>query len=213
MRVAARQLVRDVVQRATRGRLLWRAGSASRRVALTFDDGPHALTARYLDVLAARRVAATFFVMGYYVEKQPAVIGEYLRGGHQLASHGYYHRRFTRQRPDQLLDHLGRTERALGPQREGRWVRPPHGSLGPIDGTALLAAGYTVALWSFDSRDHERAAPEVIAARCGPDKVSPGDVILFHEGQEETLAALPAIIDALRGGGYELVTMADLFGR
>ena len=38
-------------------------------------------------------------------------------------------------------------------------------------------------------------------------------VLLFHEGQATTLAALPRVVDALRDGGFELVTMADLTAR
>jgi len=85
--------------------------------------------------------------------------------------------------------------------------------MGPLDLTTMLAGGYTVGMWSLDSKDHDGSAPDVIAARCAPAKVRAGDVILFHEGQEQTLAALPAVIDGLRGAGFELVTMADLFAR
>jgi peptidoglycan/xylan/chitin deacetylase (PgdA/CDA1 family) len=210
---AGRQLVRDAVQRVTGGRVVWHGPGEPRRVAITFDDGPHPLTERFLACLATAGAPATFFLMGYYVERRPDVVAEYLRGGHQVAGHGYYHKRFTRLRPDQLVDQLRLTERALGPVPHGRWVRPPHGSLGPVDAATMLARGYTVAMWSFDSRDHDGAAADVLVERCAPTNVRPGDVLLFHETEETTLAALPRIIDALRADGYELVTMADLLAR
>ncbi len=213
MKARVKQLAREVVQRATRGRIVWRGPADARRVALTFDDGPHAMTERYLACLASLGAPATFFVMGYYVERRPDVVAEYLRGGHQVAGHGYYHKRFTRLSPGALRDQLARTEAALGPVPHGRWVRPPHGSLGPVDGATMLASGYTVAMWSFDSRDHDGAAADVLAARCAPARCRPGDVLLFHEGQATTLAALPRVVDALRDGGFELVTMADLTAR
>ncbi len=213
VRDRAKQHLRVILQRMTRGRMLWRGPAHLRRVALTFDDGPHLLTPRYLDVLGRAGVPATFFLTGLFAENQPAMVAEYLRGGHQLASHGFHHTRFTRLRPDQLRDELSRTARALGPLPQGRWVRPPHGSFGPVDVTTLLVSGYTVGMWSLDSRDYDGSTPAVIAARCAPAHVQPGEVILFHEGQEDTLAALPVVIDELRGAGYELVTMADLFAR
>lgn len=209
----AKPVLRRALQRGTRERMVWRGPADRRRIALTFDDGPDELTPQYLEVLAGLGVPATFFCMGYYVERMPALVAEYLRGGHQLGGHGYFHKRFTRLRPDQLRDQLRRTTRALGPQATGHWVRPPHGSLGPVDITTMLASGYTVGMWSLDSGDHTGAAPATIAATCAPDRVAPGEVILFHEGQEETLAALPAIVAGLHGAGYELVTMADLFAR
>jgi peptidoglycan/xylan/chitin deacetylase (PgdA/CDA1 family) len=213
MALAARKVAQEAVQRATRGRIVWRGPSDARRIALTFDDGPHALTEPYLTCLAALGAPATFFVMGYYVEKRPAIVAEYLRGGHQVAGHGYYHKRFTRLRPDQLLAQLARSERAFGPLPHGKWVRPPHGSLGPVDGATMLAAGYTVAMWSLDSKDHDGAPADVLVERCTPARCRPGDVVLFHEGEATTLAALPRIIEALRADGYELVTLADLLAR
>jgi peptidoglycan/xylan/chitin deacetylase (PgdA/CDA1 family) len=213
VRARVKQVIQNALQRGSAGRVVWRGPAERRRVALTFDDGPHAMTPRYLETLARLDVPATFFIMGVYVERDPSVVAEYLRGGHQVGGHGYYHKRFTRTRPDELVDHLRRTSRALGPVPHGHWVRPPHGSLGPVDLATMLATGYTVAMWSHDSRDHDRAAPEVIAERCAPSRLRPGDVVLFHEGQEETLAALPRIVGALHDAGYELVTMADLFAR
>src|SRR5688500_16920520 len=101
MDVAAKLVAQRAVQRVTRGRIVWRGPDDERRIAITFDDGPHAMTERYLQCLASLGAPATFFVMGLYVEKRPSVVAEYLRGGHQVAGHGYYHKRFTRLRPDQ----------------------------------------------------------------------------------------------------------------
>jgi peptidoglycan/xylan/chitin deacetylase (PgdA/CDA1 family) len=213
MPVAAKQLAQDTVQRVTRGRIVWRGPADVRRVAITFDDGPHAMTERYLACLAELGVPATFFVMGYYVERRPDIVGAYVRGGHQIAGHGYYHKRFTRMRPHALFDHLTLTDKLLGAVPQRRWVRPPHGALGPVDAAAMMALGFTVAMWSFDSRDHDGASADTLVERCSPANVRPGDVLLFHEGEETTLAALPRIVDALRRDGYELVTMADLVAR
>lgn len=210
LRELAKQAARPVLQRVSGGRLVWRGPASPRRAALTFDDGPHALTARYLDLLADHGVAATFFVMGKWMEEQPGRVAQYLRGGHQLAGHGYYHQRFTKMRPRALRTELARMAHAIAPMPHGRWVRPPHGTIGPLDVPTMLALGYTVALWSLDSRDHDGSPADVIVERCAPARVTPGEVLLFHEGQETTLAALPTIIARLRDDGYELVTMADL---
>lgn len=213
MRRRVKQWIRAAVQRGTADRVVWRGPPEPRRIAITFDDGPHAMTPRYLEALARLGVPATFFLMGQFVDNRPELVSEYLRGGHQIGGHGYMHKRFTRLRPDQLVDQLRRTAKALGPVPHGSWVRPPHGSLGPVDLTTMLGCGYTVAMWSLDSRDHDGASAEVIAARCAPSRVQPGDIILFHEGQEETLAALPQVVAGLQDAGFELVTMADLFAR
>jgi peptidoglycan/xylan/chitin deacetylase (PgdA/CDA1 family) len=206
-----RRSVENALQRVPGGRLIWRGPSDVPRVALTFDDGPDELTGRYLDVLDRYGVAATFFVMGDLTEQRPGAIAEYLRRGHQVGSHGYDHTKFSKLRPWQVRAQLTRTQQAIGPVPQGRlWVRPPYGAMGPVDMAAMLAQGHVIAMWSVDSRDYEPAAPAEIAARCAPTLVENGDVLLFHEGHEGTLAALPEIIEGLIGKGFELVTMADL---
>ncbi len=206
-----RTSVTGALQRLPGGRMVWRGTPHLRRVALTFDDGPDDRTPRYLEILERYGVAATFFVMGDLTEARPGAIAEYLRRGHQVGGHGYDHQRFTAISARALWSQLARTGRAIGPVPQGRmWVRPPYGAMGPIEAATMLAAGFVIGMWSLDSQDYEPAEPATIAARCSPARVRPGDVLLFHEGHDWTLAALPTVIEALLGDGYELVTMADL---
>ena len=194
--------------------LLRRGPAASRRVALTFDDGPDAMTSRYLDVLDDLGVPATFFLIGEAAAKHPDLVREYLRRGHQVASHGYDHTRFTKLSRRALIEQCERTDQAIGGQTTGRsWVRPPHGSVDAKSLVTLRAAGYVVALWSIDSCDYGDKDPGTLAETCSPAHVTGGDVLLFHEGQEWTLAALPAIVAGLHASGLECVTMHDLFAR
>ena len=135
-----------------------------------------------------------------------------MRRGHHIASHGYDHTRFTELGRKALLDQCRKTDRVLGAQLEGRaWVRPPHGAVDASGLLLLRAAGYTVALWSVDSKDYEDRDPNIVASRCTADKVRAGDVLLFHEGQQWTLDALPRIVDSLRQAGFEFATMHDLY--
>ncbi len=192
--------------------VLRRGPAHARRVALTFDDGPDHLTGRYLEVLDQLGVPATFFLLGASVVALPDTVREYLRRGHQIASHGYDHKRFTKLSRRALLDQCARTEQALGGQPTGRpWVRPPHGSMDTSSLVTLLGAGYTVAMWTLDACDYADRDPASLARRCAPENVSPGEVLLFHEGQSWTLEALPRIVAALHDDGYECVTMHDLF--
>lgn len=194
-------------------RVLVRGPRSRRRVALTFDDGPQPSTLELLDVLDRLGVPATFFIMGDLTESRPEVVREYVRRGHQVGSHGYNHHRFPRLLPDELAAQLAATDLAIGPQVQGKWVRPPYGAIDLRSLARLMSTGYTVALWSFDSQDYEERDPEAIVARCHPSAIAPGEVLLFHEGMPATVAALPRVVAALAENGYECVTMADLFAR
>jgi len=211
--MSVRSLVKNAVLDNVPG-VLRRGPANQKRVALTFDDGPDDLTLKYLDVLDDLGVPATFFVAGELAIPRPDLVREYIRRGHQLANHGFDHQSFPTMSRRDLLDQVRRTDHAIGGQVTGRpWVRPPHGALDAASLLTLRAAGYVIALWTLDSKDYGDKDPAKLAATCGPDNISGGEVLLFHEGQQWTLDALPRIVTALHASGYECVTMHDLFAR
>src|SRR5579871_5216189 len=115
MELSVRSFVKNVLFDRVPG-LVRRGPLANRRVALTFDDGPDARTAEYLDALDELAVPATFFVCGANAAARPELVREYVRRGHQVGGHGYDHTRFTKLSPRELLDQCARTDRAIGGQ-------------------------------------------------------------------------------------------------
>src|SRR5215470_4883360 len=64
-----------------------------RRIALTFDDGPHPIhTPALLDALAELGAPATFFLVGRGVEAHPELVARIASEGHELGNHTYAHR-------------------------------------------------------------------------------------------------------------------------
>jgi peptidoglycan/xylan/chitin deacetylase (PgdA/CDA1 family) len=205
------RLKRTVYNLMPASRVVRRGPSGVRRVAITFDDGPDHMTDEYLTVLDRIGVPATFFLVGEHCAQRPALVNEYVRRGHQIAAHGYDHTRFPDLATRALREQLARTDDVLGPQPTQRpWIRPPYGAMSARVMGTMLAGGYFIALWSLDSLDYATKDVDQLVARCAPDKVSPGEILLFHEGQRWTLDAIPRIVDALRADGYDCVTMADL---
>jgi peptidoglycan/xylan/chitin deacetylase (PgdA/CDA1 family) len=206
---SVRAVVKNAVFDAFPG-VLRRGGTTANRVALTFDDGPDHMTEHYLDLLDDLGVPATFFLIGGRAANHPELVREYLRRGHQIAGHGFDHKRFNQLSRRALLDQCARTDDALGGQLNGRpWVRPPHGSLDAPSLVNLVTSGYTVAMWSLDSFDYNTTDPVQLAEQCAG--ITAGDVVLFHEGQQWTLDALPRIVATVHAAGLECVTMYDLF--
>jgi peptidoglycan/xylan/chitin deacetylase (PgdA/CDA1 family) len=206
---SVRAFVKNAVYDAFPG-VLRRGPALGNRVALTFDDGPDHMTERYLTLLDKLGVPATFFLIGGRAADRPDLVREYLRRGHQVAGHGFDHTRFNKLNRRSLLEQCARTDSALGGQISGRpWVRPPHGALDASSLINLVTTGYTVAMWSIDSYDYDTNDPAQIVEHCA--QATAGDVVLFHEGQQWTLDALPGVVAALHAAGLECVTMHDLF--
>ena len=114
--------VRSFVKNAVLDRIpgVLRKGPAdSKRVALTFDDGPDRMTGKYLELLDDLGVPATFFVCGERAVEHPDLIREYLRRGHQVANHGFDHESFPK---------LSRRALRARSRRLGRRAAVPRGS-------------------------------------------------------------------------------------
>ena len=181
-----------------------------RRIALTFDDGPSTMSARYLDVLARLGVRATFFLVGENAARAPGMVREYVRRGHDVGAHGWSHSSFRGMSRERLADELSRTAAALPPARGRPMVRPPFGRLSLVSLYRLAAAGYTTVHWSVDSDDCRTTDARVVQWKLAPERLASGDVVLLHEEQPWTLEALPGIVRALRAAGWELVTVREL---
>jgi peptidoglycan/xylan/chitin deacetylase (PgdA/CDA1 family) len=192
--------------------VLVRRGSAhGRRVALTFDDGPHDLSDAYLDVLDRFGARVTFFVVGENCSGRREALLRMVARGHEVAGHGFTHTAFPKLDAPTLRGELERTAALLPPARTLRpLVRPPHGATS-LRSLALCARdGYTTVLWSRDSDDCRTRSPAEVAARVAPDALAPGEIVLMHEGQEWTLDALPHILEALAGQGWKAVPVGEL---
>lgn len=210
-----RLLRRDVLPVLVPERLaILRGPAGSRKVALTFDDGPDWMTERYLDLLDELGVRATFFLIGKQVAAQPQLTRAYLRRGHELLGHGYTHRRFPALSDAALSEELRQTAALLPPSIGGtQLVRPPKGSLDARSLLRLQREGFTPVMWSMDSLDYKLSDADAVLARLRREPPGGGEILLLHEGQSWTLEALPGLVQLLRARGLEPVTLSELLGR
>jgi peptidoglycan/xylan/chitin deacetylase (PgdA/CDA1 family) len=204
--------LKALAARAIPDRVLVKRGApGARRVALTFDDGPHEMTDAYLDLLDRYDARATFFVVGTACEKHPDAVLRIVARGHEVAGHGFTHTAFPRMTVPALRDELARTAALMPPAPTGRpLVRPPYGATSLRSLAVSAQAGYTTVLWSRDSDDCRTMVPDDVAARLSPAALTPGEIVLLHEGQDWTLAALPRALEALAAEGWQTVTVGDI---
>jgi peptidoglycan/xylan/chitin deacetylase (PgdA/CDA1 family) len=207
------RVAKNLVSHAVPQSILVTRGKPRRKnqVALTFDDGPDEMTRDYLDCLAQLGARATFFLIGENAKKHPDLVLEYVRAGHEVAGHGYTHRVFPELAPAVLVDELERTADLLPASIAPRpLVRPPQGRVTPQAIARVAAAGFTSVLWSLDSDDCRTDDPDVVVERV--NEATGGEIILLHELQPWTLAAVPRIVENLRRSGFEFVTVGELLG-
>lgn len=184
---------------------------SSRRIALTFDDGPGPLTSAYLEALERASARASFFLIGEKCPGHEREIAAATERGHDVAGHGWSHTAFPELTRRAIEDELARTQAHLPPSRGGtRMVRPPFGRMTPRSLLASFQAGYTSAMWSFDPLDWQATSANEVVRAVDPAKLEAGDILLLHEERRATLEALPTIIARLRDAGFELVSVSQL---
>lgn len=182
-------------------------------VAITFDDGPHPQnTPRLLDILRARNVKATFYVIGRSVDLHPGVVRRTVAEGHEIGNHSHTHRLMSQLGDSEVRNEMQRCEDAIGRAAgvRPRTMRPPYGGLNQRQRELVHAEfGYPTILWSVDPLDWKRPGPSVVAQRM-ISGASPGGILLAHDLHSQTVDAMPATIDGLLRQGYKFVTVSQL---
>ena len=185
-------------------------------VALTFDDGPHpAGTPAVLEVLAAARAPATFFLVGEQVERQPSLAAEIVAEGHDIALHCRRHRNLLRLTPRQIRDDLDRAAATIADAtgRAPLLHRPPYGIFSASGLRIVRRRGWEPLLWSRWGRDWAASATAGSIAARATRRLSAGDVILLHDSDaysspdswRRTVASLPLILERLADVGLPAV--------
>jgi len=184
-------------------------------VALTFDDGPGAVTAAVLDVLGRHGARATFNVLGERIAGREQPLVRAVRDGHEIGVHGWSH-----------ADHRGRPlARARAAARAAAVVeavcgvephvfRPPFGLTNRRLELAAAWYGLRTVLWDVDPRDFEEPGADAIYERTLA-ALRPGSIVLLHDDRPElapTADALDRLLAELRRRSWAAVTTTALLG-
>ncbi|MGH8101596.1 MAG: polysaccharide deacetylase family protein [Chthoniobacterales bacterium] len=182
-------------------------------IAMTFDDGPSAmLTPKLLDLLAARQIKATFFVIGQNVAEHPEIVARALREGHEIGNHSWSHPYLARLSDDAVRSQLKRTDEAImnAAGIHPRLLRPPYGSITARQERWIHDEfGYEIILWDVDPLDWKRPGPTVIANRILKNTRA-GSIVLSHDIHPGTIEAMPATLAGLQDKGFKFVTVSEL---
>ena len=191
------------------------AAGCGKRIAITFDDGPHPRkTAEILDLLAERSVRATFFVVGENAKLYPDLLMRQVAEGHEIGNHTYHHKPLKKCKDGEGKREITETSEAIKSITGKAPVlfRPPEGSYSPSTVELARACGCDVVLWNVDTRDWALAGTEEIVSNVKKN-VRNGSIILFHDFTRDgshTLDALKILLPYLLSEGYEFVTVSEL---
>jgi peptidoglycan-N-acetylglucosamine deacetylase len=207
-----------------------RAGYQKGLVALSFDDGPDPeWTPQILDILKAKHVPATFFVIGENAMPHPFLLNRIIDEGSEIGNHSFTHPNLAQVSAEGTRLELNSTRRLVEAYtgRSLRLFRAPYfGDAEPTTANEIVPAlvaqqdGYTNVGLHVDPDDWKRPGVAQIV-KAALDQVqtdnpeTAGQIVLLHDGggdRAQTVAALPQIIDGLRAKGYQFVPVSQLAG-
>ena len=179
-------------------------------VALTFDDGPHAVyTDQILDILEKNGAVATFFEVARNLPKAPDAVRRAAAMGCEVGSHSYRHADLGKMDKDgQLADQAAADalfQEVLG--TTPTLLRPPYGSMNK---TLKTTCGRSIVTWTIDPEDWLCKNADTVVSRVKGESRLDGQVILLHSIYPSTVEATKTLVPWLQEQGYQLVTISEL---
>jgi peptidoglycan-N-acetylglucosamine deacetylase len=182
-------------------------------IALTFDDGPGAVTTTILDVLRDHDARATFNVLGERIAGREGYLRRAVSEGHEIGVHGWRHGDH-RDHPLARARDVARTAAAIARVTgiEPRLFRPPFGFTNRRLQLAVARYRLRTLLWDVDPRDYEQPVAQIIYDRVVA-AIRPGSIVLLHDDRAElrpTAEAVDRLLHELRRRPWHAVTASQL---
>lgn len=179
----------------------WNA-AATKKVWLTFDDGPHGTyTNQILSTLATAGAKATFFMVGVQVKAYSSVAKRVFDAGHRVGNHTWSHKNLTTLAEGAIREEIRKADEVLAPYLGSEKIlRQPYGATNALVDKVIRDLGYRSVLWTVDTKDWHADYQPTRWMDYGLDQVEAKDhcVILMHDIQKTTAANLPMFVSSLK---------------
>ena len=192
----------------------------SKKIALTYDDGPNdPHTLRLLEVLAKHEAKATFFLIGKHVQQQPNIARAIAQAGHTIGNHTFTHPLLIFKSADEIRRELSACRAAIQDAvgQHSNLFRPPFGGRRPATLRIARGLGLEPVMWNVTGYDWN-APPATVIEQKVSRRIHGGNVVLLHDGghlemgadRSQTVAATDHLIARYKSEGYEFVNIPQM---
>ena len=181
-------------------------------IALTFDAAWGAdKTQGILDVMEQYGAKGTFFLVGFWIDKYEKETKAIAEAGFDIGNHSRNHLNMPKLSENEIKNEIeyvnDRVFDLTG--KKPKYFRAPFGDYSNKLMTSLEELNMVGVQWSIDSLDWKGLSAKQIYERVVP-KAKSGDIVLFHNNSDHVIDALPLVLSALKGQGFEFVTLSQL---
>lgn len=181
-------------------------------VALTFDAAwGSEKTQMLLDTLKKYNVPATFFLVGFWVEKNSDFVTKMDEQGIEIGTHSNTHPSLPTLSENKIRLELETSCKAIENivKKKVSVFRPPYGDYSDKMLNVAESLNLATIQWDIDTLDSKDLSAEQISLRV-LNNVKNGSIVLMHNDGKYTLQALPLIINGLINMGYGFSTVGNL---
>ena len=164
---------------------------------------------KILDVLKEKGAKSTFFVGGCWADDNEETLIRILEEGHEIGSHGYFHKDHSKLSEDGNREEMVATEnliRKITGEKISLFA-PPSGAYSVTTLKVAEKLSYKTILWTKDTIDWRDKNEKTVYNRAVRN-IEAGDFVLMHP-KEHTLNALPDILTYYEKIGLKAVTVSD----
>ena len=166
-------------------KLIWDIRSHSKKVYLTFDDGPTPeITTWVLSELKKHNARATFFCIGQNIDNHLDIYQQIVASGHTIGNHTYNHFNGWQHSTASYIDNVLLADAVINHSQGAKLFRPPYGKLKPNQAKQLRAADYKIIMWDILSADFDQSITKQKCLDNVLSNIRSGSIIVFHDSQK-----------------------------
>ena len=191
---------------------IYRVKRDDKVVSISFDAAwGNEYTRSLLDTLKENNVKATFFLVGMWVDKYPDSVREIFNEGHDIGNHSDTHPHLPAENREVVRDQIEncnkKVEEITG--KSPILFRPPYGDYDNKLIEELEKLNMYAIQWDIDTLDWKDKKCDEMCEIISK-KLSPGSIILMHNGARYTAESLDTIIKTITDAGYKIVPISEI---
>ncbi len=171
-------------------------------------------TEKILEILDGYNAKATFFLVGFWVDKYPELTKQISDKGHEIGTHSNMHEHMSKMSASDINTDLRVSVKKIE-EVTGKKVdlfRPPYGEYDNKLMKESEKLGLFSIQWSVDSLDWKGISANEITTRV-VSRIHEGAIVLFHNNSDNILEALPTVLELLSSRGYKFKTIGEMIYR
>ncbi len=185
-------------------------------VALTFHGaGDPAIVQKLLKIFKSTSTPISVFAIGNWLKGYPAVARQILDAGYDLGNHTMNHYQMktlsAKKVDSEIIQCAAELKKLIG--NHGKWFRPSGTQYSnAIIRSAALKYGYNQCIaYDVDSHDYQDVGKRAVLSDISA-VIKNGSIVSMHFGHQDTIDAMPALLENLHAKGLTPVTLSTLLG-